>query len=75
MFTNLPKQELLGPFKAGGNKKKFFDELPIDFQRKEAVEIGKKYDIGERSVDTFLKTSLGQFLEQTKTGFYRKRNI
>jgi hypothetical protein len=74
MFTNLPKQEALGPFKAGGNKKKFYDELPNDFQRKQAVEIGKRFDIGERSIDNFLKTSLGKFLEQTKTGFYRKIN-
>jgi hypothetical protein len=74
MFTNLPKQEALGPFKAGGNKKKFYDELPNDFQRKQAVEIGKRFDIGERSVDNFLKNSLGKFLEQTKTGFYRKIN-
>jgi hypothetical protein len=74
MFTNLPKQEALGPFKAGGNKKKFYDELPDDFQRKQAVEIGKRFDIGERSIDNFLKTSLGKFLEQTKTGFYRKIN-
>jgi hypothetical protein len=74
MFTNLPKQELLGPFKAGGNKKKFYDELPTDFQRKQAVEIGKRFDIGERSVDNFLKTSLGKLLEHYKTGFYRKIN-
>jgi hypothetical protein len=74
MFTNLPKQDALGPFEAGGNKQKFFDELPKDFQRKQAVEIGKRFDIGERSIDNFLKASLGKFLEQTKTGFYRKIN-
>jgi hypothetical protein len=74
MFTNLPKQDALGPFEAGGNKQKFFDELPKDFQRKQAVEIGKRFDIGERSVDNLLKNSLGKFLEQTKTGFYRKIN-
>lgn len=72
MFTNLPKQGEQGPFKSGENKKKFFDALPNKFQRKEAVEIGKKYDIGERSVGNFLKSCLGKYLEQPDYGFYKK---
>ena len=72
MFTNLPKQGEQGPFKSGENKKKFFDALPNKFQRKEAVEIGQKYDIGERSVGNFLKSCLGKYLTQPKTGFYDK---
>ena len=72
MFTNLPKQGEQGPFKSGENKKKFFDALPNKFQRKEAVEIGQKYDIGERSVGNFLKSCLGKYLTQPKTGFYEK---
>ena len=74
MFTNLPKQGEQGPFKSGENKKKFFDALPNKFQRKEAVEIGQKYDIGERSVGNFLKSCLGKYLTQPKTGFYEKVN-
>lgn len=72
MFTNLPKQGEQGPFKSGENKKKFFDALPNKFQRKEAIEIGKKFDIGERSVGNFLKSCLGKYLTQPKTGFYEK---
>ncbi|MFN4150954.1 MAG: hypothetical protein ACK4IX_08410, partial [Candidatus Sericytochromatia bacterium] len=72
MFTNLPKQGEQGPFKSGENKKKFFDALPNNFQRKEAIEIGKKFDIGERSVGNFLKSCLGKYLTQPKTGFYEK---
>ena len=72
MFTNLPKQGEQGPFKSGENKKKFFDALPNKFQRKEAIEIGKKFDIGERSVGNFLKSCLGKYLTQPKTGFYDK---
>ena len=72
MFTNLPKQGEQGPFKSGENKKKFFDALPSKFQRKEAVEIGKKFDIGERSVGNFLKSCLGKYLEQPEYGFYKK---
>lgn len=74
MFTNLPKQGEQGPFKSGENKKKFFDALPDKFQRKEAVEIGQKYDIGERSVGNFLKSCLGKYLEQPDYGNYRKIN-
>lgn len=74
MFTNLPKQGEQGPFKSGENKKKFFDALPDKFQRKEAIEIGKKFDIGERSVGNFLKSCLGKYLEQPEYGFYRKIN-
>lgn len=72
MFTNLPKQGEQGPFKSGENKKKFFDALPNKFQRKEAIEIGKKFDIGERSVGNFLKSCLNNYLTQPKTGFYEK---
>lgn len=72
MFANLPKQGEQGPFKSGENKKKFFDALPNKFQRKEAVEIGKKFDIGERSVGNFLKSCLGKYLEQPDYGFYKK---
>lgn len=72
MFANLPKQGEQGPFKSGENKKRFFDALPNLFQRKEAVEIGKSFDIGERSVGNFLKSCLGKFLSQPKTGFYQK---
>ena len=74
MFTNLPKQGEQGPFKSGENKKKFFDALPNKFQRKEAIEIGKKFDIGERSVGNFLKSCLGKYLEQPEYGNYRKIN-
>ena len=72
MFTNLPKQGEQGPFKSGQNKKKFFDALPRKFQRKEAIEIGNRYDIGERSVGTFLKSCLDKYLTQPKIGFYEK---
>lgn len=72
MFTNLPKQGEQGPFKSGDNKKKFFDALPTKFQRKEAIGIGQKFEIGERSVGNFLKSCLGKYLTQPKTGFYEK---
>ncbi|MBC7524454.1 MAG: DUF3987 domain-containing protein [Flavobacterium sp.] len=72
MFTNLPKQGEQGIFKSGENKTKFFDALPIKFQRKEAVEIGKKFNIADRSVDAFLKKCLEKYLTKSKAGYYEK---
>jgi Protein of unknown function (DUF3987)/VirE N-terminal domain len=73
MFNNLPKQGDTMVFQGGGDKRKLFDALPnIAFQRKEAVEIAKQFDLSARTVDNFLKTSLGKTLESPKTGFYKK---
>lgn len=72
MFSNLPKQEAQGSFKSGDNKKLFFDALPKQFYRKEAVEIGKKFNIAERSVDSLLKIWKGSYLHQPKNGSYEK---
>jgi hypothetical protein len=72
MFTNLPKQGEQGVFKSGSNKKQFLEALPSKFQRKEAVEIAKRFNIGERSVGNFLKSCLGKYLTQPKTGFYER---
>lgn len=72
MFENLPKQEEGGVFKSGTNKKLFFEVLPNHFQRKDAVEIAKNFNISERSVGTFLKSCLGKYLMQPEYGFYNK---
>jgi hypothetical protein len=74
MFNNLPKQGEGDVFKSGQNKKLFFDALPNDFQRKEAVEIGKKYKLSERTVDNLLKACLGKHLTQPEYGGYKKNN-
>ena len=72
MFDNLPKQEEEGAFKSGENKKLFYDALPNEFQRKEAIEIGLKFNIKERTADTILKKCLGKFLIKSDTGHYKK---
>lgn len=41
MFHNLPKQNDNAVFRSGDNKRKFFDALPSDFKRAEAIELGK----------------------------------
>jgi hypothetical protein len=73
MFNNLPKQTDNMDFKGGDNKKQFYNALPItEFQRKQAVEIGKIYAMSARTVDNFLKASLGKTLSNPRTGFYLK---
>lgn len=73
MFNNLPKQGDSMQFQGGGDKRKLFEALPSNaFQRKEAVEIAKQFNLSARTVDNFLKTSLGKTLESPKTGFYKK---
>ncbi|MEC5165642.1 hypothetical protein RCH18_001373 [Flavobacterium sp. PL11] len=72
MFNNLPKQGDQGPFKSGEKKKQFFDALPLEFKRKEAVEIGSAYKLSERTVDNLLKACLGTHLKQPDYGIYEK---
>ena len=72
MFENLPKQGEQGPFKSGENKKLFYDALPNEFQRKEAVEIAVNFNIKERTADNFLKACLGKYLIKSDTGLYKK---
>lgn len=72
MFENLPKQEGGGVFKSGENKKFFYDALPNEFQRKEAIEIAVNFNIKERTADNFLKACLGKYLIKSDTGLYKK---
>lgn len=72
MFANLPKQSEHVDFKSGQNKQHFFDALPDAFQRKEAIEIAKKFNIKERSADSFLKSCIGKYLKQSSFGNYIK---
>jgi hypothetical protein len=72
MFENLPKQGEQGPFKSGENKKLFYDSLPNEFQRKEAIEMAVNFNIKERTADNFLKACLGKYLIKSDTGIYKK---
>jgi len=72
MFNNLPKQAENTSFKTGGNKRKFFDALPQEFTRQQAVELGKTFDLAARTVDDMLRNGIGKLLEKPKPGLYRK---
>lgn len=72
MFNNLPKQSESTHFKAGGNKRQFFEALPEEFTRHQAVDLGKTFDLATRTVDDLLRNGLGKLLEKPKPGLYRK---
>jgi len=74
MFNNLEQQKEPTIYKMPNNKKQLLDQLSQEFQRKEAVAIGLKLGLSERSVDDFLNNSVPMLLEKPKTGFYRKVN-
>jgi hypothetical protein len=72
MYSSLPKETEQSLYKTGQNKKEFLEALPSIFKRNEAVEIGKRFNISERSVGDFLKVCLGKYLMQPRTGYYEK---
>ena len=75
MFNNLPNQLESTPFKMPNNKKQLLQKLPYEFKRQDAVELGKQLGFSVRTVDEFLKNSLGTHLEKVKNGNYRKLKI
>lgn len=72
MFNNLEEHKESKTYKMPNIKKQLFEQLPHEFQRKEAIAIGIKLGLQERSVDNFLNNSVPKLLEKPKTGFYRK---
>ena len=72
MFNNLPKQNEVMNFQSGDSKRKFFDALPEEFTRQQAVEIGKQFQLSPRTVDDILHNATGKALEKLKAGHYRK---
>jgi hypothetical protein len=72
MFNNLPNQSAQHGIKIKPKKEKFFDSLPEKFHRREAVEIGTKLGIKERTIDNTLKSWTGDFLQKEDTGIYVK---
>ena len=72
VYNNLPKKNSTNGFKTS-NKWRFWLELPDSFARKEAIEIGKKYEMAQRTVDDFLKNQIEHGnLERISAGNYKK---
>lgn len=73
VYKNLPSQGTSIEFKPTSPKTNFFKELPNEFERKEAVEIGAKLNIKERTVDYHLaKLEKAGYLSKPKAGYYIK---
>lgn len=72
MFNNLPKQSEANQFKTGDSKRKFFEALPAEFTRQQAVEIGKHFQLAARTMNDILRNATGKALEKLKAGQYRK---
>lgn len=72
MFNNLPKQQNNTTFQTGDSKRKFFDALPKEFTRAEAVELGKQNKLSPRSVDDLLRYATPSLLTKIKAGHYQK---
>lgn len=72
MFNNLPKQQSNTAFQSGDSKRKFFEALPKEFTRAEAVELGKQHKLSPRSVDDLLRYATPSLLTKIKAGHYQK---
>lgn len=74
VFKNLPKQGEHIEFKPTSTKPLFYKQLPNEFERKEAIEIGAKLQIKERTVDNHLaKLEKAGYLAKPKAGYYIKQ--
>ncbi len=73
VFKNLPNNTTNMQFKPTSPKANFFKELPQEFSRKQAVSIGDKLKIKERTVDNYLaKLEQAGYLVKPKAGYYKK---
>ena len=72
MFNNLPKQQNATVFETGNHKRKFFDALPKEFARAEAVTLGQLHKLSPRSVDELLHNATPSLLTKLKPGLYQK---
>jgi hypothetical protein len=72
MFNNLPRQQETNSFQGGDQKRKFFESLPKDFTRAEAVKLGAGFSLSPRSVDEILRNAVPNLLTKLKAGHYEK---
>lgn len=75
IFTHLPNGSSGGELRDKKFRKDFYDLLPVEFDRKTAVEIGvTQMKLAERTVDKYLKELFKiNMLDQPKYGCYVKK--
>lgn len=72
MFKKLPKQSKPSLLIAGDRKRRFFDTLPNQFKRIDAVTIGQALGLSESLIDRFLRDVQGVLLSKSDYGHYAK---
>jgi len=72
IYQNLPKQNDNYAFRYGDNKRRFFEALPSEFKRADAINLATQYNLSIRSVDKLLKELTGKYLSQPQYGSYIK---
>jgi hypothetical protein len=74
LYSNLPSQSKDHAIRQPTRKDKLLLELPEKFRRSEAIELGRRLEIKERTVDECLKRWLGTKLQKEDTGWYVKNH-
>jgi hypothetical protein len=69
LYSNLPSQSKDHAIRKPTRKDKLLMELPQRFRRGEAVELGRRLEIKERTVDDCLKRWLGTKMQKEDTGW------
>jgi len=72
-FKALPKNETMQTdINWDSTKIKFYELLPKEFKRSQAVDIGNSLKMDPRTIDNWLVEFLGEYLEKIKHGTYSK---
>lgn len=72
LLEKLPIDHRIQFSRLPNHKRAFFEALPREFKRKEAVALGLQYNMKTRTIDQLLKELLGVSLEQNGYGIYQK---
>ncbi len=72
LYHRLPQKSKSTFPKMPSNKRAFFNALPPQFKRKEALVIGKELNLSSATIDRFLKQLSGTILQQPEYGLYQK---
>lgn len=73
LFEKLPKEAVSMFNRMPNNKRKFIENLPTEFRRKDAVEIGEGYGLSRATVDRMLEILTGSYFDCAQHGVYSKR--
>lgn len=74
VYNSMPKKDSFFFKTSGSSTKNLLSELPKEFSRKDAVDLGTmKFKLSQKTVDNFLKLATSEnVLEKLKSGSYKK---